>query len=141
MNDNQHANLPWYKDGLRFKCTECGKCCTGSPGYVWVEENEMQEIADYLKISLSDFKKKYTRQRDNRYALIELRQQDYDCVFLENKRCSIYAVRPSQCRKFPWWQQNLESPESWHEAAKYCEGINDQAPLINFPTIKHIKDN
>ena len=21
---------PWYKDGLRFKCTGCGDCCTGA---------------------------------------------------------------------------------------------------------------
>ena len=28
---------PWYRDGLRFACTRCGACCTGAPGYVWVD--------------------------------------------------------------------------------------------------------
>ena len=28
---------PWYRDGLRFECTRCGHCCTGAPGYVWVD--------------------------------------------------------------------------------------------------------
>ena len=36
---------PWYKEGLRFKCTECGKCCTGAPGYVWVNKEEVAEMA------------------------------------------------------------------------------------------------
>ena len=32
---------PWYKDGLRFQCTGCGDCCTGGPGYVWVNQAEI----------------------------------------------------------------------------------------------------
>ena len=24
---------PWYQDGLQFRCTRCGNCCTGAPGY------------------------------------------------------------------------------------------------------------
>lgn len=63
--------FPWYQKGLRFKCTECGQCCTGAPGYVWVTEEEMSKMADFLKITKDLFKRKYTRQRDNRYALIE----------------------------------------------------------------------
>ncbi|MFM7740581.1 MAG: YkgJ family cysteine cluster protein, partial [Planctomycetota bacterium] len=30
------AAEPWYKDGLRFQCSQCGDCCTGGAGYVWV---------------------------------------------------------------------------------------------------------
>ena len=26
---NRPTQEPWYKDGLRFKCTGCGDCCTG----------------------------------------------------------------------------------------------------------------
>ena len=26
----------WYADGLRFTCTQCGNCCTGQPGFVWI---------------------------------------------------------------------------------------------------------
>ena len=28
----------WYSEGLRFECTQCGACCSGEPGYVWVDE-------------------------------------------------------------------------------------------------------
>jgi hypothetical protein len=32
--------------------------------------------------------------------------------------------------------QNLATPEDWKEAAKYCEGINDEAPLIALEVIQ-----
>ncbi len=128
--------LPWYKEGLKFKCTGCGQCCTGAPGYVWVTEVEMAAMAQFLQISLQQFKRTYTRQRDNRYALIEKKSENHNCVFLEEKRCQIYPVRPSQCRTFPWWKENLVSQESWALAAKSCEGINDEAPLVSYEEIK-----
>jgi len=37
----------WYKPGLRFKCTECGACCTGAPGYVWISEKEIKAVAHH----------------------------------------------------------------------------------------------
>lgn len=67
--------LPWYKEGLKFKCTGCGQCCTGAPGYVWVTIQEMEEMAQVLNISLAQFKRTYIRQRDNRYALIEKKKR------------------------------------------------------------------
>jgi hypothetical protein len=129
--------LPWYKDGLRFKCTECGKCCTGPSGFVWVSEEEMQAMADTLDISLELFKKKYVRHRDNRYALVERKTKggDYDCIFLKDKKCEVYQARPQQCRIFPWWPENLKSEESWQSAAQECEGINPDAPLVPYSEI------
>jgi Fe-S-cluster containining protein len=126
----------WYKDGLRFHCTGCGKCCTGAPGYVWLTKLEMAAIADFLSIPLDLFVRKYIRQKDNKYSLIEKRQQNFDCCFLQGKKCLIYPVRPRQCKTFPWWQQNLQSKESWEHAATSCEGINDTAPIVPFETIE-----
>lgn len=143
-NQNSNANpnhpsspLPWYKDGLRFKCTECGKCCTGTSGFVWVNQEEMQNMANVLNISLELFKKRYVRQRDNRYALIEKKipNGEYDCIFLKDKKCQVYQARPIQCRTYPWWQENLNTEQSWKLAAEECEGINDQAPLLPYTQI------
>ena len=50
----------WYKKGLRFKCTGCGKCCTGSPGYVWVSDDEVSVMAEKLDTSVKEFLKSYT---------------------------------------------------------------------------------
>lgn len=137
-NQNNHTKLPWYKEGLNFKCTECGKCCTGPTGYVWVTEEEMQAMAHVLKLPLDLFKRKYTRQRDNRYALIEKRalNNDYDCIFLQGKKCMIYQARPTQCRTFPWWPENLLTEESWEVASLSCEGINENAPKVPYEKIE-----
>lgn len=137
---NSASSLPWYKDGLHFKCTECGKCCTGAPGYVWVSEDEMKAMAETLHITVELFKRKYVRQRDNRYALVEKKSEGNACVFLNDNKCMVYKARPMQCRTFPWWKENLNSEESWKLAANYCEGINDQAPLVPYSQIVQIKN-
>lgn len=137
---SQDFSLPWYKDGLRFKCTECGKCCTGAPGFVWLTLEEMEAIAKFLDIPLDLFKRKYVKMRNNRYSLIEKKSQNNACVFLEGKKCQIYPVRPNQCRTFPWWKENLNSEESWKLAALECEGINDQAPIVPLSAITAMKN-
>lgn len=131
----------WYKQGLRFECTGCGKCCTGSPGYVWVTEEEIKQIAELLKLPVETFKMRYIRRVDNRYSLIEKRSFPHDCVFLQDNRCTIYSARPKQCQTFPWWSWNLRSPEAWKRVAQECEGIHDQAPLVPFEKIEEQKAN
>ena len=39
---------------LFFKCTACGKCCTGKGGKVWVNSAERAEMADLLSLSPAD---------------------------------------------------------------------------------------
>ena len=116
-------SLPWYKDGLSFNCTQCGACCTGSPGYVWITDEEIIAMANFLNITLEEFIKKYTRSIYGRRALLEDRKT-FDCVFLKDNTCTLYTYRPTQCKTYPWWPEIVESKESWQEEAKRCEGIN-----------------
>ena len=135
VNPNSSSSKePWYKDGLHFGCTQCGKCCTGSPGYTWVSLDEINIIADHLKIPINDFIRDYLRKVDGKWALLEY-TPSYDCIFLKDKRCSIYQVRPKQCRTFPWWPKNLESKKNWEKTATHCEGINNDAPLVTYDEI------
>ncbi|MEC7840381.1 MAG: YkgJ family cysteine cluster protein [Chlamydiota bacterium] len=121
---------PWYQEGLRFKCTGCGQCCTGGPGAVWISQEEIELMAKHLNLAESEFIKTYTRLIDGKRSLIE-DPVSYDCVFLKDNKCSLYSVRPKQCRTFPWWQQNLTSKKAWKEAAQWCEGINHpEAPIV-----------
>lgn len=129
----------WYHEGLKFSCTECGACCTGGPGYVWVTVEEIKKIADHLSLSVDAFSQKYIRKIYKRFSLIE--KQNFDCIFLEGKRCSIYEVRPNQCRNYPFWDTILVSKEKWEEEKKYCEGISEQAPLITLATIEKKRNN
>lgn len=133
---------PWYKDGLRFKCTGCGQCCTGAPGCVWVSPAEAECLAKRLNISLEEFKEKYTRKIGSRLSLKERHagNNNYDCIFLEGKRCTVYEDRPKQCRTYPWWQENLKDSGSWKKEGLRCEGIDHvDAPLITLQDIqKHL---
>lgn len=128
---------PWYAEGLAFECTGCGNCCSGSPGYVWVNEQEVEAIAEYLKIPIDKFRKTYLRQKEGRFALVELKYKNYDCIFLKDNKCSIYPVRPVQCRTYPWWIANLSSKEAWENAAKTCEGMHCKSPIVPKETIEN----
>jgi uncharacterized protein len=113
---------PWYKDGLRFQCTGCGDCCTGAPGYVWVNQAEIIALADRLEMDVAKFEKKYVRQIGVRRSLNEYKNGD--CVFFDNKsrKCTVYEQRPRQCRTWPFWNSNLKSPEAWAETCESCPG-------------------
>jgi Fe-S-cluster containining protein len=111
----------WYVEGLRFECQRCGACCTGEPGYIWVTDGETQTVAHFLGIPLEEAKRTYLRRAGSHDSLIEL--PDGRCIFHKRNSCQIYAVRPSQCRTFPFWQTVVASPESWQRCQKACPGV------------------
>lgn len=120
----------WFEEGLKFKCTGCGKCCTGSPGYVFLSERDLLRLAKHFNLSPEEFAQKYTHKVDELYTLLD-RPGSHDCIFLKNNQCSAYEARPTQCRTFPWWIHHLREPSDWEEAATRCEGINHkEAPLV-----------
>lgn len=120
----QTADGPWYRGGLRFECTECGDCCTGSPGYVWVTADEIAAIARRLEISVDEMERRYVRKVGSRKTLIDLAERNWDCVFLDarTRRCTIYEDRPRQCRTWPFWQSNIKTPDAWKHTCEICPG-------------------
>ena len=66
------------------------------------------------------------------------------CVFLSpDNRCRIYAVRPLQCRTYPYWPETLSSRAAWRREARRCEGIGqgEVIPLarVRASLLKHKK--
>jgi uncharacterized protein len=115
----------WYAQGLTFACRQCANCCSGAPGYVWVTPEDMQRAADHLLMSFDDFTRRYVRQVGPRFSLVE--KFNYDCIFLardgKGTGCLIYPVRPTQCRTWPFWNENLRTRDHWQHAAAKCPGI------------------
>ena len=126
---------PWYQEGLSFQCTQCGNCCSGPPGVVWVTEDELRAIAEFRGRSIGETRINHTRLIGNRMTLREF--ANGDCTFLdpETRRCTIYSTRPPQCRTWPFWNSNLVSPDSWNNANRTCPGI-DQGPLVPLEIIQ-----
>jgi len=119
---------PWYADGLRFTCTQCGDCCTGEPGFVWVDAAELQAIADFLGEPLDQVVGLYTKMGSRGRTLRE--KANSDCVFYDrDKGCTIYAIRPRQCRTWPFWESNLRTPDAWQKNCEICPG-SGQGDLI-----------
>ncbi|HWC91004.1 MAG TPA: YkgJ family cysteine cluster protein [Pirellulales bacterium] len=116
------AGEPWYGDGLRFQCTQCGNCCTGAPGYVWVNRDEIAALAKRLDLSDDEFQRQYVRRVGARLSLVEY--PNGDCVFFDNqaRKCTVYEDRPRQCRTWPFWHSNLKTPEAWQQTCEVCPG-------------------
>ena len=116
------SNLPWYSGGLRFECKGCGGCCTGEPGYVWVNRDEITRLAESLNMAAAEFKRQYVRTEHRKCSLREL--PNGDCVFFDRETmgCKVYDARPVQCRTWPFWQSNLRSPATWECTCQDCPG-------------------
>lgn len=115
---------PWYRDGLRFECTQCGNCCTGAPGHVWVTDDDIRAIAEYLDKPVGEIRLLNTRPAQGRVSLNEY--PNGDCVYFDPqaRRCTIYPVRPLQCRTWPFWKSNLATREDWQRTQQTCPGTN-----------------
>lgn len=110
----------WYHEGLRFSCTRCGNCCRG-PGYVWVDDEEVSLLAEHFDIPFDELQKVYTRKVGRSRSLRE--QANDNCIFFDDEAgCLVYEARPRQCRTWPFWDHNLESPKTWKDVQKRCPG-------------------
>jgi Fe-S-cluster containining protein len=115
---------PWYADGLRFRCTRCGACCTGAPGFVWVNDEELRQIAEHRGEPVEQAEGLYTyRARAARGGRTLREKANGDCVFYDRAAgCTIYPVRPRQCRTWPFWESNVATPETWQRTCEVCPG-------------------
>ncbi len=117
------SETPWYGDGLRFTCSQCGDCCTGAPGYVWVNNEEIASLAATVGIEdVDEFERLYVRKVGVRKSLKEF--PNGDCVFFdtESRGCTVYSARPRQCRTWPFWDSNIKTPETWQATCEACPG-------------------
>ncbi|HSI35125.1 MAG: YkgJ family cysteine cluster protein [Phycisphaerae bacterium] len=138
---------PWFADGLAFSCTCSGNCCTGGPGFIWVDDDEIDKLAAHLGLSREETLRKHCKKVGRKWSIKDPRNArgQHDCTFLteieltdadkaaakaegrvvlKKRVCGIYPVRPLQCRTWPFWDGNLISKDDWAHAAKRCPGMN-----------------
>ena len=107
-------------------CLSCGgKCCRGSSGYIWTSLDEQAAVAQHFSLSLQEFQRRYVERVGDLYSFTEvvIGKDDYACVFFDVKKqqCSIYELRPKQCRTYPFWSTFKKFPEL---VLKECPGTH-----------------
>ena len=107
-------------------CLSCqGRCCTGESGYIYVNKNEIERIAAFLKIDKESFISEYLFKKGYRYSIKEREiNGEFECIFFDREAngCKIYQARPIQCRTFPFWEYYKDKVEALKQE---CPGIVD----------------
>ncbi len=104
-------------------------------GEVYLTEQDLLRIATYIRVTPGDFEDRYVHRE--KYLLRLRKPSDRQCIFHKDNRCSIHAVKPTQCRVFPYWPEITESRDAWDETARYCPGMN-KGPLIQIEAARQI---
>jgi Fe-S-cluster containining protein len=83
-----------------FKCERCGRCCICINPIV-ITQREAQMISKKKKKPVSEF-----------VNGLSIKKEKYEpCPFLEGKDCSIYNLRPTSCKTYPFLQIAKHSKE------------------------------
>jgi Fe-S-cluster containining protein len=71
---------------------------------------------------VEEFERLYVRKVGIRKSLVEF--PNGDCVFFDSqtRKCNVYNARPRQCKTWPFWDSNLQTPEDWKHTCEVCPG-------------------
>lgn len=117
----------------RFECQEScgGKCCTRSwsvqAPFVFLTKGNVDAISEYLGNPPEAFAS-YGEFEFTRFSKAPTRQwflkltDDGVCRFLKFGKCMIYEVRPTQCRTYPFWPENMNQ-SAFKNEGRHCPGI------------------
>ncbi len=108
---------------FRFECTECGDCCR-RPGIVEFDAEDFKKTLAFLSLTRREFIAKYYCTEESGDLVTLWVEEGRPCEFLVENRCSIFEVRPKQCRTYPFWEALL-SEKNWRAEGKDCPGIGD----------------
>ena len=140
MQDNETIYL---KKGIRFECQGSGKCCVSrnSYGFVYLSNKDLIRFSKSFKISLKKFKEKYCQITDGFIHLVEKSELKGNCIFLKNNKCSVYSSRPSQCRTWPFWNDNM-NVKVWNEDVSInCPGVGKGKVITKKEIDKFLKED
>jgi uncharacterized protein len=143
---------------FKFECNRCGTCCTDNKTIVNITITDLNRLKNGLNLNIDELLEItsfYVLQEmhssvalekmvippimtEKAKSFIALRKNEEGCCIFydkKKKKCRIYSIRPCFCRTFPFsFSQNEYKKVNiiiTEKGKRYCEGINDKAPLIN----------
>lgn len=86
----------------KIDCLQCANCCKNySPRFT---PPDIRRISKYLGMKEGDFRDRYLRVDEDGDNVL----QQMPCSFLqEDNTCSIYEVRPTDCARFPYMDDDF----------------------------------
>ena len=127
----------WWKDGIPFSCTQCGKCChiRNDMAFVFLNKSERKRLAITKNMSLEKFERTYCLQNKNQDWILKFKSGR--CVFLKGKKCSVNTAKPTQCRTWPFWPELLVDKKTFKkEVIDFCPGSRKKTPIVSAKEIK-----
>ncbi|MCC7380413.1 MAG: YkgJ family cysteine cluster protein [Deltaproteobacteria bacterium] len=111
--------------GRRFECTHCGNCCVRD-GDVSMTPAEEKRIAAFLGRTVPALRKELGTVIDRASGRPTVRVRDAaGCPLLTPERgCSVHAVKPAQCRTWPFWTEMVEDRREWEASKSFCPGLD-----------------
>lgn len=88
-------------------CKRCGYCCR-IPDVIHFSDSEFIALCDFLGLdemeAIKKYKVKQYQEPNSLYLSFKLKGRP--CPFLNNNACSIYPIRPTVCKIFPFSQKD-----------------------------------
>ena len=131
------------KNGIKFSCQSSGNCCVsrGKYGYVYLSQKDLKKLSSHFNLEINDFKKQYCSKTDGFIHLKELKKNNGNCIFLNEKRCTVYKSRPVQCRTWPFWNENMNAKTWNNNISKNCPGIGKGKIIKKDQILKFLKQD
>ena len=137
-----------FRRGVRFECTQCGKCCTSLSTAIPISRAEARTISRTLGVTLKALLTRWCRVRqtvvqhgNRRVTLrtITIKARGGRCLFVAtNGECRIHEVKPLFCRHAPFVGDVAEGGEPlWQAIRRYCPGVG-RGPLYTPARIRQM---
>ena len=103
-----------------INCLDCANCCKNySPRF---NTTDIKRISKHLNLKTGDFINNFLRMDEEEDYVL----QSKPCTFLgEDNFCSIYEVRPKDCMRFPYTDEDVfvKKPKITQKNSSFCPAV------------------
>lgn len=123
---------------IRFECQGSSNCCISreSYGYVYLSKKDILRLSKFKNLKSNIFLNLFCEQT-NGFTHLKEKNKNGKCLFLNKKKCSVYSARPTQCRTWPFWSENMNAKTWDQDISKFCPGVG-KGKIISPKKIKEM---
>lgn len=107
---------------VQFECQRCARCCGDAPHrsrVIFLLEKEVKAISKATGMGPLEFATPISGAGKFKY---KMKKRGGVCIFLKDGACTIYNIRPTMCRLYPFLVQKT-SEGIIFEISDECPGI------------------